>query len=181
MKNLDHQDLVEQKPLLPTHPEHSWEHGGPLASYTFSRSLAKSWPSFSWSKLAMNCWQDIFLPMFCNGGMVLPEEQDGAWYGPHSLPCPALPGQRGWGTSRAVMKRLPRIPPFVTPRIYKTLSHSRFYLIFKHHEWLGFSPNPDEGVRLNEITADICQVPSTLQVLYLTCIIFISFSLQREG
>lgn len=84
-----------------------------------------------------------------------------------ALPCPARGDE---AASRAVMKRLPEFP-FVTPRIYKTLSHSRFYLIFKHHEWLGFSSNPDEGVRLNEITADICQVPSTLQVLYLTCII----------
>ena len=89
--------------LSPPHPPWTqlgaW---GSLASYTFSRSLAKSWPSFSWSKLAMNCWQDIFLPMFCNGGMVLPESRDGAWYGLHILPCPARGDE---AASRAVMRK----------------------------------------------------------------------------
>lgn len=40
--------------------------------------------------------------MFCNEGMVLPESRDGAWYGPHTLPCPA---RRDEAESRAVMKK----------------------------------------------------------------------------
>lgn len=68
---------------------------------TFNRSLAKSWPSFSWSKLAMNCWQDIFLPMFCHGKMVLPESREEGWCGPYPLPCPVRQDE---AVLRAVMK-----------------------------------------------------------------------------
>lgn len=52
-------------------------------------------------------------------------------------------------------------------------------MILKHHKRLGFSSNPDEGVRLDEITADICQVPSTFQVLYLTCIIYFLLTTEK--
>lgn len=92
------QDVVGQRPLS---PPPSLGTRGPSAGNTFSRSLAKSWPSFSWSKLAMNCWQDIFLPMFCSGETVLPESRDGGWCGPHSLPHPARSDE---AASRAVMK-----------------------------------------------------------------------------
>lgn len=135
--------------LSPLHPPRTqlgpW---GPLAIYTFSRSLAKSCPSFSWSKLAMNCWQDIFLPMFCNGEMVLPESRDGGWCGPHTLPCPA---RRDEAASRAVMKKDCLDFPLSPKSLQNSFSHSRFYLILKRHERSGFSSNPDEGVRLDDV------------------------------
>lgn len=133
--------LVGQRPLFSPPTLVQLGEGEPLAGYTFSRSLAKSWPSFRWSKLAMNCWQDIFLPMFCNGETVLPESRGRGWCHPHT--CPAQPE----GMRQHQGQGFP-----LSPRVYKTLFFTfKIYLVLKHHERLGFSSNPVEGVRLNAV------------------------------
>lgn len=68
---------------------------------------------------------------------------------PHpALSCPARRGEEA--ASRAGMKKTARFS-LVSKSLRNSFSHTRFYLILKHHERLGFSSNPDEGVRLDEV------------------------------
>lgn len=143
---------------------------GLSADNTFSRSLAKSWPSFSWSKLAMNCWQDIFLPMFCNGEMVLPKSREGGWCVPHT-PCPAQP--EGWGSVKGNNKNSIAWIFYCLQEFTKLFLTVRTVLDFQASWEVGLLLQPrwrsQAGWRV--VRADICQVPTVFQVLCLTCII----------